>query len=432
MKITKLNTRKIIPAILIIGLAAGYILGNGIHTPIRAQVAGPGLLPKTIKSTNHITDDSIYEKISLFWEALAEIQDHYVEEPDNTKLLYGAIRGMCDSLDPHTTFLDPDQYREMRVTTHGSFGGLGIEISIKDKILTVISPIEDTPAFKAGIQAGDMIIRIDGKDIYGISINEAVKLLRGPRGSKVVLSIKRKTRKKLLTIPVIRAIIKIKSVKWHELDDHIGYIRITEFSETTAKDLDKALDDLEGKLVQGICLDLRYNPGGLLISSREVSNRFLPGGKVVVYTQGRHQSKKTSLKTNNDSYRCTLPMVVLINGGSASASEIVSGALKDYKRAVIVGTKSYGKGSVQTIYELKDQSALKLTTQKFYTPLGHVIHGKGVMPDVVVKMPEFSDEEIKALSELTIEERIKKDPQVEEAVKQMHILINKNRKKKKK
>lgn len=333
-----------------------------------------------------------YESIELFTDVLAIVKKSYVEDVDTKKLIYGAINGMLSSLDPHSSFMPPDTYKEMKIETRGSFGGLGIEITIKDGMLTVISPIEDTPAYRAGIKAGDQIIKIDDKFTKDMTIMDAVKRMRGPKGTKVTLTIFREGLNKPKEFPLIRDIIQVKSVKYRTLDRGFGYVRISQFQEKTDEDLAKALkalhDENGGKL-QGLVLDLRNDPGGLLDQAVRVAERFIDPGKLIVYTKGREKDSQMRFVSRAGDQEQHFPMVVLINGGSASASEIVAGALQDNKRAIIMGTQSFGKGSVQTIIPLSDNSGLRLTTALYYTPSGRSIQAKGITPDIVVERLEL-------------------------------------------
>jgi len=338
---------------------------------------------------------SDYESIELFTDVMAIIKKSYVDEVDTKKLIYGAINGMLASLDPHSSFMPPETYKEMKIDTKGAFGGLGIEISIKDGILTVISPIEDTPAFKAGIKAGDQILKIDDKFTKDLNINEAVKRMRGLKGTKVVLTIMRDGFEKPQEFTLVRDIIQVKSVRSRLLDAGYGYVRISQFQEKTDEDLSKALktlrDENKGDL-KGLVLDLRNDPGGLLDQAVRVVEHFIPEGKMVVYTEGREKDSKMQFTAKKGGKESNYPIVVLINGGSASASEIVAGALQDHKRAIIMGTQSFGKGSVQTIIPLSDDSGLRLTTARYYTPKGRSIQAKGITPDITVERLELPKE----------------------------------------
>ncbi|WP_243371213.1 S41 family peptidase [Geotalea sp. SG265] len=334
-----------------------------------------------------------YESIELFTDVLSIVKKSYVEEVDTKKLIYGAINGMLSSLDPHSSFMPPDTYKEMKIDTKGSFGGLGIEITIKDGILTVISPIEDTPAFKAGIKAGDQILKIDDKFTKDLTITEAVKRMRGPKGTKVTISIYREGLEKPKDFTMERDIIQVKSVKFKTLDDGYGYVRISQFQEKTDDDLEKALKALHeenGGNLRGLVLDLRNDPGGLLDQAVKVAEHFIDEGKLIVYTEGREKDSKMRFTSRKGGKEQNYPIVVLINSGSASASEIVAGALQDHKRAVVMGTQSFGKGSVQTIIPLSDNSGLRLTTARYFTPSGRSIQAKGITPDIVAERVELS------------------------------------------
>ena len=335
---------------------------------------------------------SDFESIELFTDVMSIIKKSYVEEVDTKKLIYGAINGMITSLDPHSSFMPPDTYNEMKTDTKGAFGGLGIEISIKDGVLTVISPIEDTPAFKAGIKSGDMILKIDDKFTKDLNINDAVKRMRGQKGSKVILTIMREGFDKPKEFPMVRDIIQVKSVRFHLMDGGYGYVRIAQFQEKTDEDLSKALktmkEEYKGEL-KGLVLDMRNDPGGLLDQAVKVSDHFVPEGKMIVYTEGREKDSKMQFTAKKGGKEPGYPIVVVINGGSASASEIVAGALQDHKRAIILGTQSFGKGSVQTIIPLSDDSGLRLTTARYYTPKGRSIQAKGITPDIVVEAVEL-------------------------------------------
>jgi carboxyl-terminal processing protease len=339
-----------------------------------------------------------YESIELFTDVLAIVKKSYVEEVDTKKLIYGAVNGMLASLDPHSSFMPPDTYKELKLDTKGEFGGLGIEISIKDGLLTVISPIEDTPAYRAGIKSGDQILKIDDKYTKDLSIMDAVKKMRGVKGSKVTLTIMREGFDKPKEFPLTRDIIQVKSVKFKMLDDGFGYVRIAQFQEKTSDDLHKALESLtatsKGK-IKGLVLDLRNDPGGLLDQAVKVSETFLDEGKLIVYTEGREKDAQMKFSSRKGEKQPDYPIVALINSGSASASEIVAGALQDHKRAVVMGVQSFGKGSVQTIIPLSDNSGLRLTTARYFTPSGRSIQAKGITPDIVVESIELAVKEKK-------------------------------------
>lgn len=336
-----------------------------------------------------------YESIELFTDVLAIVKKSYVEEVDTKKLIYGAINGMLTALDPHSSFMPPDTYKELKTETKGEFGGLGIEISIKEGILTVISPIEDTPAYRAGVKAGDQILKIDEKFTKDLSIMDAVKRMRGTKGTKVTLTIMREGFDKPKDFPLVRDIIQVRSVKSKLLDDGYGYVRIAQFQEKTADDLQKALAAFDEGKLRGLVLDLRNDPGGLLDQAVKVSEQFLDEGKLIVYTEGREKDAQMRFTARKGNKQANYPIVVLINSGSASASEIVAGALQDHKRAVVMGVQSFGKGSVQTIIPLSDNSGLRLTTARYFTPSGRSIQAKGITPDIVVERVEIPSNEKK-------------------------------------
>ncbi len=331
-------------------------------------------------------DRSIYNNLKTFNEVLDMVQKNYVEQVESKKLIEGAINGMMKSLDPHSTYMTSDMYKELEVETRGSFGGIGIEITIKKDVLTVVSPIEDTPAFLAGIKAGDQIIQIDGKSTKDITIMEAVKKLRGPKDTKVTITIMREKMPKPKDYTITRDVIKIRSIKSKVYDDHIGYIRVASFQERTSDDLKKELKNITVKngVLKGLIIDLRNNPGGLLNQAVGVADVFLKSG-IIVSTKGRTKSMETKSMAKNDGDEPTCPIVALVNEGTASAAEIVSGALQDNRRALVVGTQTFGKGSVQTVIPLEGGAALKLTTAKYYTPNGRSIQAEGIAPDIIVK-----------------------------------------------
>lgn len=342
--------------------------------------------------------DDIFKQVELFADSLTVVQSEYVEEPKAKDLIYGALKGMLSSLDAHSQFMDPDTYNELKIDTEGKFGGIGIEITLKDGLLTVVTPIEDTPAWKAGIKANDHIVKINDVLTRDIALTDAVKKLRGKPGESVAITVLRETEKKLLDFKIVRDYIKIKDIKEARiLEEGIGYIKIVEFRENTPQDITGALENLKKQKMSCLILDLRNNPGGLLDSAVNVAGKFIEKGKKIVYTQGRKKTQNLEFFSNVSRPYADFPMVVLINEGSASGSEIVAGCLQDYKRAVVVGVKSFGKGSVQTVIPLSDGSALRLTTSKYFTPSGKVIHGKGVIPDITVEAEDgiSAEKEIK-------------------------------------
>lgn len=333
------------------------------------------------------TKDELYSQIELFSYALTTIQSEYVDEQKPKDLIYGSLKGMLGSLDPHSQFLDPDEYKELKTETQGKFGGLGIEISIRDGLLTVITPIEDTPAWNAGIKAGDRIVKIENELTRDLSLSEAVKKMRGKPGTQVKITVLREGEFKLHEFNITREIIHVHDIKDPMiLEDKIGYIRLVEFREDSYKEFHKELTNLKEQGADSLILDLRNNPGGLLNVAIKITEEFLPSGQIIVSTKGRREAQNTETHSGNTSPDfIDLPMVVLINEGSASGSEILAGALKDNNRAIILGTKSFGKGSVQSVIPLPDGSGLRLTTSKYFTPSGKSIHGVGIIPDVIVE-----------------------------------------------
>ena len=348
--------------------------------------------------------DDLYSQIELYSYALTTIQSDYVDEMSPKDLIYGSLKGMLSSLDPHSQFLDAEEYQNLRTETKGKFGGLGIEISIRDGLLTVISPIEDTPAWNAGVKAGDRIVKIDDELTKDITLSEAVKKLRGEVGTEVTITVLRENAAKILEITIIRGIIEYQDVKNTQiLEEDIGYVRLSEFREDSANAFRDALDELSNLGADSLILDLRNNPGGLLNVAIKITEEFLPEGEIIVSTKGRRPSQNTVTKSTNKNHLIDWPMVILLNEGSASGSEILAGALKDNKRAIILGTKSFGKGSVQSVIPLPDGSGLKLTTSKYFTPSGESIHEKGIVPDIEVKYIVKS-EKIEDEKEIKIEE----------------------------
>ena len=338
-----------------------------------------------------------YNKLKIFSEVLSLIESNYVESVGSDALINGAIRGMVKALDPHTSYLPPVSYKEMQVETTGKFGGLGIEISIRDGVLTVVSPIEETPAFKVGIKAGDKIIKIEEESTLDMTLQDAVSRLRGETGSPVTITIFRDSFKAPKEFTIVRAIIKVRSVVHKFYKKDIGYIKIRSFSKNTSSDLDKALAELEKKDISKLILDLRNNPGGLLNQAVEVADRFLNRENLIVYTKGRSDEQNMRFTSHDKVAGVSYPLIILVNSGSASASEIVAGALQDLNRAIILGTPTFGKGSVQTIIPLSDGSALRLTTARYYTPSGRVIQENGIEPDIIIerKIPEELEEDDK-------------------------------------
>lgn len=334
-----------------------------------------------------------YDKLKVFSEILALLESNYVEPVDPQQLIEGAINGMLKTLDPHTSYLPPESFKQMKVETSGKFGGLGVEITVRNGILTVVSPIEGTPAYKAGIKAGDKIIKIEDESTLDMTLSDAVNLLRGERGSNVNITIFRKGMEKPKVVTITRDIIKVQSVKKRVYQGNIGYIKIRNFTKTVSQDLDRYLNEFEQNHIQKLILDLRGNPGGLLNQAVEVADRFLDKENLIVYTQGRSEEQNMRFTTHEQRKHFRYPMIILVNGGSASASEIVAGALQDMGRAVILGTQTFGKGSVQTIIPLSDGSALRLTTARYYTPSGRVIQENGITPDIIIEEDETPKDE---------------------------------------
>ncbi|MFC1825739.1 S41 family peptidase [Thermodesulfobacteriota bacterium] len=359
------NYKKVLLDVILIALIiSGILLLNGNNGHVGADTS------------------DVYKNIETFAEVLHQIEQNYVEPQDPQKLIYGAIKGMVQSLDPHSSFMTREEHKELLIETKGSFSGVGIEITLKDSVLTVVSPIEGTPADKAGIMAGDKIIQVDDKPTDGMTIMDAVKVIRGPKGSNVKLTIRREGEAEPIEFTVRRDVIPLRSVRKLMLTPEIGYIRISNFQSKTEQDLSKALDGLgkESKL-KGLILDLRNNPGGLLSQAIKVSDLFLDSG-MIVSTKGRNSSQNMEVFAKKNGKELHHPIIVLVNGGSASAAEIVAGALKDNKKALILGTRTFGKGSVQTILPLTDGSGLRLTTARYYTPSGQSIQLSGIVPDI--------------------------------------------------
>ncbi len=345
----------------------------------RAQA---GSAPRTAR------EGETYRQLELFARVLSYVENNYVESVDQQKLMYGAIKGMMETLDPHTQFLAPEDFRAMKVDTTGEFGGLGIEIARKGESITVVAPLDDTPAARAGVRAGDEILAVDGQKTQGKELAEVIRMLRGPAGKRVLLSIMREGFNGPQELVVVRDHIRINSVE-AAVYDGIGHLRVKNFQERTDVSLRKELDGLRakygGKELRGLVLDLRNNPGGLLDQAVAISDRFLPGELPIVTTRGRNGRNATLEKSRARDAEVGYPIVVLVNGGSASASEIVAGALQDHGRAVVMGVQTFGKGSVQTVIELEDGSGLKLTIARYYTPSGRSIQEKGITPDFLVE-----------------------------------------------
>lgn len=345
------------------------------------------------ETDNQQQETDTYQNLETFANILNLLQQHYVEEIKSRDVIIGAINGMLISLDPHSSYMSPEDFKELQEETKGSFSGIGIEITVRDGVLTVVSPIEGTPAYRQGLQAGDQIIKINGQLTKNMTLMNAVKLLRGNRGDEVTISIHRKGLQGLQDIVLVRDVIPVHSVKTMVLDPGLLYVRITNFQSTTTRDVRKALQNGEKKQpINGLILDLRNNPGGLLDQAVKVSDIFLDKG-IIVSTRGRNSDEDMIFEAHRGTGRYVFPMIVLVNGGSASASEIVAGALQDQGRAIIVGTQTFGKGSVQTIVPLPDGAGLRLTTARYYTPSGDSIQATGITPDMVVPFDKSADNE---------------------------------------
>jgi carboxyl-terminal processing protease len=373
------------------------LIGSGVLIGVLISVNLSALADKTMTPQLPIDD------LRVFAEVFGKVKSDYVEPVEDKKLINEALTGMLAGLDPHSTFMDADAYKDLQAGTQGEFGGLGIEVAMEDGLVKVVTPIEDSPAYKAGLKSGDLIMKLDDTQVRGITLNDAVKKMRGAPDTKITLTVLRKNEPKPLTFTLTRAIIKSQSVKNKYIEKDYGYVRITQFQEHTGEDLAKALKSLHDQNkgpFKGLVLDLRNNPGGLLDTAVGVSAAFLPKDKLVVYTEGRAADSKMQLNAAPQDYARRgrgdylkdvpadykkVPMVVLINAGSASASEIVAGALQDHKRATILGIQSFGKGSVQTILPMNNGSAIKLTTARYFTPNGRSIQAKGIVPDISVE-----------------------------------------------
>tara|TARA_E500000075_G_C6988017_1_gene321018 strand:- start:816 stop:2084 length:1269 start_codon:yes stop_codon:yes gene_type:complete len=332
-------------------------------------------------------------QLQAFSEVYLKIKQNYVQDITDKELFDNAIKGMLEGLDPHSTFLNEKDFKDLQIGTKGEFGGLGIEVTMEDGFVKVITPIDDTPAYKAGVKSGDLIIEIDAKPVKGLSLNQAVDLMRGKVGSPILLTIARTGENGPIEIKIVRAKIKVKSVKYEIIDDNYGYIRISSFQNKTGNNLYDAISNLKKDAkgnIKGFVIDMRNNPGGVLGAAVDVSDAFIKGKKKLVFTKGKTENAVYEFTSNNTDLAEGKPIVVLINGGSASASEIVAGALQDHKRAIIMGTQSFGKGSVQTILPITSKTAVKITTARYYTPNGRSIQAKGITPDIIVKDLELS------------------------------------------
>ncbi len=376
------------------------VLATGLVLGVSLSLGGSVLADRA----NNQTAPLPLDELRNFSEVFGKIKADYVETADDKTLLEGAIRGMLAGLDPHSAYLNQEEFKELQVGTSGEFGGLGIEVGMEDGFVKVISPIDDTPAQAAGVKAGDLIIRLDDTPVKGMSLNDAVKMMRGKPGTQILLTIMREGVQKPLKLTITRDVIRVKSVKFRALDKGYGYLRITSFQNQTGEQVLKAISDLKkehGGDLKGLVLDLRNNPGGVLGAAVAVSDAFLEQG-MIVYTEGRAKDAELRYTATPADALKGAPMVVLVNGGSASASEIVAGALQDHKRAIIMGTRTFGKGSVQTIFPMSNNSAIKLTTARYYTPGGRSIQADGIEPDIAlkaVKLVEADDADREMLKE---------------------------------
>jgi carboxyl-terminal processing protease len=373
--------------------------------------------------------DDVYRQLNLFGDVFERVRSDYVERPDDRKLVETAINGMLSGLDPHSSYMDPNSFREMQVDTKGEFGGLGIEVTMEDGLVKVVAPIDDTPAARAGLLAGDIISKLDGDDIQGLTINDAVQKMRGAVGSKIKLTVLRKGQDKPMELTLTREVIHVSSVRYHKEGDDVGYIRVTQFNEQTSDGLKNAINNLSNQIpadkLKGFILDLRNNPGGLLDQAISVSNAFVKQGEIVS-TRGRNadETQRFYAVPGNGDLTKGKPLIVLINGGSASASEIVAGALQDHKRATVIGTRSFGKGSVQTIIPLgRDNGALRLTTARYFTPSGRSIQAKGITPDITVTqdVPEDVKGRADTVAEATLRGHLKAAQGQEETGSQSYV-----------
>lgn len=347
-----------------------------------------GAMFGVLNSSSVLAVVKTYDDLEVFADVLNLVESNYVDEVTSKKLIEGSINGMLKTLDPHSSYMTPEIYKEMQAETEGEFGGIGIEITVEEGVLTIVAPMEDTPAWRAGIKAGDKIVKVNGESTHDMTLMDAVRKMRGKKGTVVTITVMRDGFEEPKDFTLVRDVIKVASVKSQLLPDSWGYIRIRNFSKDTSEETTKALADLKKQGMKGLVLDLRNDPGGLLNQAVEVADLFVNKGDLIVYTKGRIQTQNMRFTAQKGADDTALPMVVLVNNGSASASEIVAGALQDLKRAIIVGTQSFGKGSVQTIIPLKGDAGLRLTTARYYTPSGRQIQGVGIKPDIIVEQPE--------------------------------------------
>ncbi|HKJ75983.1 MAG TPA: S41 family peptidase [Gammaproteobacteria bacterium] len=370
------------------------VLALGVALGVSLSLGGSVFADRTEQSQGEGSTLPL-DELRTFSEVFGKIKSDYVESVSDRDLLESAIRGMLTGLDPHSTYLDQEEFKELQVGTTGEFGGLGIEVGMEDGFVKVIAPIDDTPAERAGVEAGDLVIRLDDTPVKGMSLGEAVKIMRGKPGTDITLTIVRDGVDKPLKITITRAVIQVKSVKYRTLEPGFGYLRVTNFQTKSGEDVLQAVSDLkkenDGEL-KGLILDLRNNPGGVLGAAVSVSDAFLKKGKIV-YTEGRSEDAQLDFSATPEDILKGAPMVVLVNGGSASASEIVAGALQDHKRAIVMGKRTFGKGSVQTIFPLQNNTGVKLTTARYYTPSGRSIQAEGIVPDIKLKLVQVAEDE---------------------------------------
>ncbi len=394
------------------------VLVFGIFVGVSVSITSSVLAEKETGASTSIP----LNELRNFSDIFARIKTDYVEYVDDKTLLENAIRGMLTGLDPHSTYLDPDEYKELKIGTTGKFGGLGIQVSMENGFVKVISPIDDTPAYRAGLEAGDLIIRLNDKSVKGMTLNDAVKIMRGEPGSDIKLIVIREGADKPLPFTITRDIIAVQSVRSRMLEPGFGYIRISNFQSKTGRDLINEINQLKKDSevgLKGLVLDLRNNPGGVLSAAADVSDAFIDDGKLVS-TKGRVDNSDFQFHAKPGDIMNGLPMVVLINGGSASASEIVAGALQDHRRAVIMGSQSFGKGSVQTIQELRSGGAVKMTTARYYTPTGRSIQGEGITPDIILGQYEIKkteDDAISRIKEADLNHTLRNLTESQEAIK---------------
>lgn len=419
-RIKKISKRIAVGGLMALVFSTGVLMAGSLCAPALASTS--------------------YDELRTFAEVLALIKNYYVEEKTTKELAVGAVKGLLRTLDPHSSYMDAETYKNRREETEGKFGGLGIEITMMDSYVTIIAPIEGTPAERVGLKSGDQITKINGNSTKNMDLHEAVKRMRGQIGTKITLTIFRESTSETFNVDIIRALIKIKSVRFSMIDKEVGYLRITSFSKDTAKEVRRALDKLGKKGLKRLVLDLRNNPGGLLKQAVDVCDLFIEKGHIIVSTRGRAPDQNSKFISNRWGGFTDFPMVVLMNAGSASASEIVAGAFQDLKRAVIVGERSFGKGSVQTIRQLSDGSGLSLTTARYFTPSGKMIHGVGIEPDIEVKFllktEDGEDRELpEPLREKDLIERFKgvsdyHDPLKDRKIQEKMKIIPKKRSKK--